>query len=236
MLIPNSYHSSWDNFMTSERKQQLEQIESLIGTGYTPSADKVLRFLQLDLDSVKVVILGQDPYKPDGVANGRAFQPSNLTSWTAPFRQVSLKNILRAIYAAYKGINTYSKIPSYSDIDCLMVYGQFPIKQPREWFDSLESQGVLLLNTSLTCRIGESNSHQGIWFDFGRELISYIAKYNPNLIWFLWGKDAISCQKCIGNSKVFKSRHPMMCSESYPDDFLRNTCFQETMNIINWLG
>ena len=68
----------------------------------------------LDINNIKVVILGQDPYKPEGIATGRAFQPSNLVFWSQKYRQVSLKNMLRLIHKNYFGIEEYSEIVPYS--------------------------------------------------------------------------------------------------------------------------
>lgn len=229
--------TSWVEFIEDSNIQnELRSIENRIGTDYTPEQHLVLRFTELDIHKLKVVILGQDPYKPAGVANGRAFQPSNLHYWTDKFRQVSLKNIVRNIYRSKLDIKEYALIPAYN----VIIQRGFSIKQPPEWFDSLENQGVLFLNTSLTCKIGVSNSHKGVWEKFSVACIDYLASHNNDLYWFLWGKEAQNykniIEKYTDKSKIYESRHPMMCSESYSDDFLRNNCFKDTMDIINWLG
>lgn len=231
-------HKSWNEFLTDNVKAELESIEQKVGNNYTPQSELVLRFMEMDIDSIKVAILGQDPYKPAGIANGRAFQPSNLTNWGDTFRQVSLKNIVRAIYTAYNEIEEYEDIPNYSTIVSEIESGEFKLKQPVEWFNSLEKQGVLFLNTSLTCKIGESNSHEHIWRSFIPNVLRYIAKRNPDIIWFLWGKSAIDKLQYIGNieAKAYVSNHPMMCSIKYKEDFLKNPCFKNTMGIIDWLG
>lgn len=231
-------HSSWRGFLNDKTVKQLENIERKVGSDYTPDCYSLLRFMELDLDKVKVGILGQDPYKSEGVANGRAFQPSDLEDWYDTFRQVSLKNIVRAIYKAYNDIEYYEDIPTYSEIMQEIILGDFNIKRPRDWFDSLENQGVLLLNTSLTCEIGESNSHKHLWQEFSNNLLRFISKSNPDIIWFLWGKSAINKLKYVGNieAKAYVSNHPMMCSSKYKEDFLKSKCFKETMHIIDWLG
>ncbi|MCI8649410.1 MAG: uracil-DNA glycosylase [Anaerotruncus sp.] len=236
MLIPENYHPSWESFLTPEIRAELEQIEQKIGDDFTPVREKVLRFMTLDLNSRKVVILGQDPYKPARVANGRSFQPDNLESWTQPFRQVSLKNMIRLLYRTVNHITEYSKIPQYKAVSAEIASGAFSIKPPKEWFDSLEAQGVLFLNTYLTCKIDVSNSHKSIWEGFSKKLLTYISEQNPQLNWFLWGSEALSNKPYIKSGKLYESRHPMMCAENYPDDFLKCPCFAETMEIINWLG
>lgn len=181
MLILPNMHNSWDGFFNDSIRYELARIEREIGTDHTPSQKDVLRFSKLDLNNIKVVILGQDPYKPEGVANGRAFQPNGLVNWSQTFRQVSLKNILRAIYATYYNITNYDLIPSYKDIVNKIEHSKFNIKQPVEWFDSLENQGVLFLNTSLTCKIGESNSHKEIWKHFSYECIYIIYQQDARI-------------------------------------------------------
>lgn len=237
MWLDIKVHESWKDLLTPSIIRLIESIEHEAGLNYTPDEDKVLRFLTLDLNKIKIVILGQDPYPAEGAANGRAFQPTDLVSWNQKFRQVSLKNIVRAIYKAYNNIEVYEDIPKYSDIVDKIKYGDFNIKETYEWFDSIEEQGVLLLNTSLTCEIGNSNSHKAMWEDFNKLLLNYMKTKRPDLIWFLWGNEAISKIKYLGlHANTYTSNHPMMCSEKYKEDFLKNKCFKETMGIISWLG
>ncbi|HBD63006.1 MAG TPA: uracil-DNA glycosylase, partial [Clostridiales bacterium] len=63
-----------------------------------------------------------------------------------------------------------------------------------------------------------------------------ISEKNRDIKWFLWGRQAEEKSQFIKHGKFYISRHPMMCSEKYDDDFLRNNCFKDTMDIINWLG
>jgi uracil-DNA glycosylase len=199
-------------------------------TNYTPEEQFVLRFLKLDLSSIKVVIIGQDPYPQKNAANGRSFQVNTLTSWHIPFRQVSLKNIIRNIYYSY-----YDEYLTFNQIKEKMLDASFPLKNPKEWFDSLENQGVLFLNLSFTCLIDKPNSHKHLWQEFSKNLIEYIDNYNPQIKWFLWGNEARSIAFLIKGIK-YESNHPMMCSLKNNADFLYNRCFKETKDIINWLG
>lgn len=235
-LLDLTIHDSWKEFLTEERIQQLEEIESSMGSDFTPSKDRILRFLASDLYQKKVIWLGQDPYFQPGVANGRSFQPANLLSWGDKYRQVSLKNILRLVHASYSGVTTYEGIKTYKEVLREINDGTFQVKQPLEWFDSLENQGVLFLNTSFSCIINKPNSHKDMWKNFSKKLLEYISYKRPDMIWFLWGKEAISNKEHIHNGVFFESRHPMMCSVKYEDDFLKSPCFKETKDIINWLG
>ena len=237
MIIPDSIHQSWQPFLTEEIENELKLIESKLGDHINPNdPSKILRFLSVDLSMVKVIWLGQDVYPSIGVATGRAFEVGNLTTWTESFRQVSLKNIIRLIHKNYNGIDCYGNILKYSTIKEEIQRGDFKIKQPNEWFDGLEKQGVLFLNTAFTCEVGIPNSHKEIWNTFSQKVLNYISVYNSNIIWFLWGKEAISNKVYIQSGQFFESRHPSRVSEKYEDDFLKFEGFKATMDQINWLG
>jgi uracil-DNA glycosylase len=240
-IIPNSWHSSWNDFMTEENILLLKQIENKIGNNFVPEEKNVLRFLQRDLSEIKCVWLGQDPYytmydENKYVANGAAFWPNDLQSWLQPFSQKSLQNIIRLIYKNYNNITNYKDIKSYKEIKQEIENKSFNILPPQQWFQSLEDQGVLLLNIYLTTEKGSGNKHQKIWSPFSILLLKYISLKNKNISWFLWGNEAQSKEEYIKDGKIYKSNHPTFCSEKYENDFLKNECFNETKNIINWLG
>ncbi|MDC3417741.1 uracil-DNA glycosylase [Aquibacillus salsiterrae] len=237
MLIPDKVHPSWTSFLTEEIKSELLEIETKIGTNFNPTKpENILRFLTTNLDEKRVIWLGQDVYPAEGVATGRAFEVGNLTSWNQPFRQISIKNIVRLIHKTYNHIESYDEIKSFTDIKHEIAENVFPIKPPKEWFNSLDEQGVLFLNKSFTCAIGKANSHQAIWQFFSKRVIRYISDRRPDMIWFLWGKEAKASDVFINHGKIYTSRHPMMCSKTYEDDFLKSNGFKETSHLINWLG
>lgn len=233
----DSIHTSWNNFLSEQIISELKEIENKIlseGKVFTPTKEKVLRFLTQPLSEVKVIILGQDPYPQKGVATGRAFEVSTLQTWNDKFSNVSLKNIIRSIYFAYK--NEYRK---YSEIKAdIGLY--FQLANPQKLFVNWEKQGVLLLNTSFTCNVGESNSHEKYWRKFTCMLLEYIAKENQKAVWFLWGNNAKAIVNDIEIQNKFESMHPMMCYKKpdREDDFLfgKRNCFVETKEQINWLG
>ncbi|HHZ03314.1 MAG TPA: uracil-DNA glycosylase [Tissierellia bacterium] len=233
-LIPKGAHSSWDKFLTEDIILELESIERKIGNNTNPEHGNILRFMMNNLYDIKVVILGQDPYPEKGRATGRAFEVGDLYSWNQKFRQVSLKNIVRLIYKNYNGIREYSQIKKFSEIQREIKKGDFTILPPDKIFKSWEKQGVLLLNTYLSVEPGNTGSHIHIWKDFSERLLEFISEENRDISWFLWGKMAEEKKQFIKHGKLYISRHPMMCSEKYEDDFLRNDCFKDTMNIINW--
>lgn len=235
-LIPIDTHSSWDKFLTDEIRDELKSIDEKIGRNINPDYENVLRFLRCDLSEMKVAILGQDPYPEKGRATGRAFEVGDLGSWNDKFRQVSLKNIIRLLYKNYNNIDDYNEILKFSEIQKEIKQGTFNIAPPDRLFKSWEKQGVLLLNAYFTVEAGITGSHISIWEPFSIKLLEYISEENKNINWFLWGRFSEEKSKYIKHGKFYISRHPMMCSEKYEDDFLRNNCFKDTMNIINWLG
>ena len=237
MILPKQIHDTWKPFLNEERMDELRKIEQEIGTNYNPvDSEHILRCLSVDLDQVRIIWLGQDVYPMKGVATGRSFEVGGLESWQQPFRQVSLKNIIRLLHKNYNGITEYNSIRSFSDIKKEIKEGTFPITPPNRWFQKLEQQGVLFLNTSFTCEVGVPNSHKLIWAPFSQQMLGYISERKPKMIWFLWGKEAKEMKQYIQEGVFYESRHPMMCSAKYEDDFLKFSGFLATKNQINWLG
>lgn len=235
-IIPNNVHESWNGLLDEETLIEIKEIESKIGDNINPKTENVMRFLQNDLNKVKVVILGQDPYPEKGRATGRSFEVGDLFSWNDKFRQVSLKNIIRLIHKDYTNTRNYDNIKKFSQIQKDIASGEFDILSPQDIFKSWEDQGVLMLNTYLTVESGNPGSHIKIWQDFSCKLLRYISLANKEIKWFLWGKQAEKASGNIIHGKKYISRHPMMCSSKYEDDFLKSNCFKNTMEEINWLG
>lgn len=140
-------------------------------------------------EDVKVVILGQDPYHGPNQAHGLSFSV-NPGVRIPP----SLLNI-------YKELN--------SDLGCYIPNNVYL----KKWAD----QGVLLLNTSLTVRAGEANSHKNKgWEIFTDKIISLVNEKDDPVVFLLWGNNAISKKKLITNDKhlILSSVHPSPLSAS----------------------
>lgn len=231
-------HPSWSKVLDVECLHMLDGIGSRIGPDTHPDRTRILRFLSTDLDRIRVVILGQDPYPAAGAATGRAFEVGGLTSWLAPFRQVSLKNMLRAIHAAcMTGEGESLHVPvAFSEIRRQMQDGSFRVLPPDRLFTAWEAQGVLLLNTALSIHPGEPGSHSDIWKPFTERVLARLSDACPGIHWFIWGAHAARFLPCISKGVIHASRHPMMCSPDWEDDFLKNRCFLETASIVDWTG
>lgn len=150
---------------------------------YPPSRDIFNAFSFTPLEDVKVVILGQDPYHEPGQANGLCFS-------VHPGVRVppSLVNIYKEMQA-----DLGCGIPSDGDLT--------------GW----ARQGVLLLNTVLTVRAHQANSHRGIgWETFTDAVIEVLAREDRPLVFILWGGQARRKKAMITNPKhlIIESAHP----------------------------
>lgn len=236
----NNIHPSWKPFFTGRVMEVLEKIDGMLvesGCQFNPDPCNILRFAEQPLDEVKVLVLGQDTYPAAGVATGRAFEVGGLSKWDTPFRQTSLKNIVKCLYGTYTGNDPYC---SYATVTTAMKNGSFPVLPPDELFESWAKQGVVLLNAALTCEVGIPGSHSLEWAPFTSMLLDWLAKQKPEMKMFLWGKEAQKFRpifdSAIREMTVYACDHPMMCSVKKKTDFLKFKGFADTKDEINWLG
>ena len=149
-----------------------------------PPAGKIFEaFNSTPFDEAKVVIIGQDPYHGPGQANGLCFSVNPGIPYPP-----SLLNIFKEIEA-----ETGKPIPSDGDLS--------------RW----ARQGVLLLNSSLTVREHTPKSHSGIgWERLTDAAVRRLAEEKENLVFLLWGSDAIRKGAFIDRSRhlVLTSPHP----------------------------
>ena len=185
ILLGNYFDSSdWINLAGN-----LQVALDVDPTMIRPEPIQFFRALKLTpVDSVKVVILGQDPYHSPGLAQGLAFSiPANIPTNSRAFPS-SLRNISKAL--------------------ALEGFGHLPNGDLHAW----AQQGVLLLNTALSVRLGEAGSHSNLgWKSLIDQLISGLALYRPHLVWMLWGGHAQSKQSLIESGidqLILQSSHP----------------------------
>lgn len=149
-----------------------------------PKADDIFNAFHLTpLKNVKVVILGQDPYHNVGQAHGLCFsvQP-----------QVDIPPSLVNIYQELK-----------EDLGCYIPNHGHLVK----WAEN----GVLLLNTVLTVRAHQANSHQGIgWEQFTDAVIQAVNAEDRPIVFLLWGRPAQAKKKMLTNPNhlVLEAPHP----------------------------
>ncbi|WP_055669861.1 uracil-DNA glycosylase [Desnuesiella massiliensis] len=182
--------NDWQNLLENEFKKDyyLKLRKFLINeyrtkTIYPDMYDIFNALHYTQYKDVKVVILGQDPYHGPNQAHGLSF--SVKPGVPSP---PSLMNI-------YKELN--------SDLGCYIPNNGYL----KKWAD----QGVMLLNTVLTVRAGEANSHKNIgWEYFTDSVISLLNYREDPIVFILWGSNAQSKLSIINNSKhyIIKSPHP----------------------------
>lgn len=150
-----------------------------------PPADDIFNALHLTpLKDVKVLILGQDPYHNEHQAHGLSFSVLPDQKDIPP----SLQNIYKELQA---------------DLGCYIPNNGYL----KKWAD----QGVLMLNTVLTVRAHEPNSHQGRgWEHFTDAIIQAVNQKDEPVVYMLWGKPAQSKIPMLTNPKhlILKAPHP----------------------------
>ena len=223
----------YTDFFTNERLDQLAEIaQTLQQTDFFPRADRVLRFAQVNPSTLRCVIVGMDPYPSHTVspageilpeATGRSFEVASVTDWGGKYRQASLRNILKSIYYMERG-----KVPSMEDLRSELIDGSFPILPPKQWWDSLEQQGVLFLNASLTVVPAHPGTHAELWDAFMTDLMSFIAEKAPSAVWLLWGNLAQQRVPAPITNRIC-SQHPRL------PGFITECPFASLPNI-RWLG
>lgn len=175
---------------------------------YTPEAKWIFRaFKECPYDEVKLVIVGQDPYPQKGVADGLAFSCSRKGT-----EERSLRIIKDAIYK--EGIH------DFEPVDWLVTDLKY-----------LANQGVLLLNSALTCVVGNPGTHYKEWEWFVRGVLEVLQ--TKNLQYILYGKKAQELSTSIVG-KVHKGYHPIAQARS-GGQYKFKTYFPETKLKIQWL-
>lgn len=191
-----SLGNDWDGALKDEfEKEYYLKLREFLMEEYRsktiyPSMDDIFNALKFtSFVDTKVLILGQDPYHGEGQAHGLSFSVKKGIK-TPP----SLRNIYKELNA-----DLGSKIPNNGYL--------------KKWTD----QGVLLLNTSLTVRSGEANSHRNMgWEIFTDRVIELLNEREKPVVFILWGNNAKSKEKLITNKNHFiiKSVHPSPLSAS----------------------
>lgn len=152
----------------------------------SPNIQDVFKaFYLCPYNDLKVVMIGQDPYPQKDVATGIAFGNFGNTS------EEDLSPSLQVIKEA--AIN-------------------YEVNRNAYYFDnSLEDwckQGVLLLNSSLTCRLGQPNSHSLLWRPFISKFLNNLSICHPGLIYVLFGSTAKTFKPYIHNGHIIEIEHP----------------------------
>ena len=169
----------------------------------------------IDLDHVKVVILGQDPYPTPGHAHGLCF---SVLPDVKPIPK-SLVNIYKELEDDLGIVNSNGNLQSWAD------------------------QGVLLLNSVLTVEAGNANSHKGQgWEQFTDRIIEVLNEQTSPIVFVLWGAYAQKKGSIVNNPQhlVLRSPHPSPLSSyrgffgSKPFSQINDFLIEKGKESINW--
>jgi len=215
-ILDPGWKDALSDYIASNAFSQLaEFIAKERGEGETifPPEQDIFSALNLcPLDKVKVVIVGQDPYHGPGQGHGLAF---SVRKGIRP--PPSLKNIFKELMA-----DEDIQLPAHGYLEC--------------W----ANQGVLLLNTVLTVRQGEANSHaKHGWEEFTDFIIQTVHDRSDGVVFLLWGGPAAKKAKGVDQSKhvVIQTSHPSPLGASKTKSpFLGSRCFSRTNKALTQAG
>jgi len=210
-------HDSWLSVLQGEFEQpymktlkQFLRAEKQLGKTIYPPSHLIFNALNTThFDSVKVVILGQDPYHGPNQAHGLCF--SVLPGIRFP---PSLLNIFKEI-----NLDLGSPMPDHG------------------YLQSWAEQGVLMLNATLTVEQNNAGSHQGKgWEQFTDKVIESLNEKREGLVFLLWGSYAQKKGQLIDGNKhhVLKSPHPSPLSAHR--GFFGNKHFSKTNEYLDMQG
>ena len=177
----------WHEFLATQSDLDaiVEQIDNEAHSKTIfPSPNNVFRVFETQPEDIKIIILGQDPYYNIGQANGLAFSvDDNVTT------PRSLKNIFNELKSDLGVVRTNPNLTNW------------------------HKQGVFLLNTALTVPEKEPNAHKKLWKRFTDDLLVYLTKVNPDILYIMWGGNAKEHgqhieQELNCNDNILYSSHP----------------------------
>ena len=189
-MIEPKIEESWKKVLFDEfQKPYFEALKAFLIAEkkaqkiYPQSSNIFAAFDNTPFDNIKVVILGQDPYHGEGQAHGLSFSVQDGIP-----HPPSLQNIFKELR---------------DDIGCSI---------PKSGnLSAWAKQGVFLLNTVLTVRASEANSHrnQG-WENFTDTVIKLLSAHKEHLVFILWGAPAGAKASLIDDKKhlILKAPHP----------------------------
>lgn len=186
LIIKQKIHFSWSAIFLLQYKRLYKIFKQIkkdkLDQKVYPKEENIFRIFRIDINNIKVVFLGQDPYIKYNQATGYAFcVPKNVPI------PPSLANIYKELNIEYPERNY-----KFEDGDI------------SSWVD----KGIFLLNSALTVIEYKSNSHQYLWRVFINIIIKYIDYYKDNIVFLLLGNNAIEKSKYIKKNKIVKGVHP----------------------------
>jgi len=202
------------SFLKSEKELEAKK-ETLI---FPPNKDILNAFNYTPLNSVKVVIIGQDPYHSYEENDNKIIPHAHGLCFSIPKEAKKIPPSLKNIYKEIK-TDLGFEIPTHGNLT------------------SWAKQGVLMLNATLTVRVHNAGSHQKKgWEEFTNSAIKKLSTSQNNLVFLLWGKFAQQKEELIDSSKhlILKAAHPSPFSAH--NGFFGCQHFSKTNQHLNKIG
>jgi uracil-DNA glycosylase len=210
-LIDHNIHSSWYELFLNNSHNLVNILKDIDfirnSTTIYPSTNIVFKVFEIDINQIKIVLLGQDPYINHNQAMGLSFSVP-INTRIPP----SLCNIFKEIkneFPARKYNFTHGDLTKWSN------------------------NGVFLLNSALTVISGKSNSQQKLWSWFTDKTIQYINNKRSNIVFLLLGRNAIDKHIFINQhiNKIVSGVHPSPYS-AY-NGFFDSNIFKKVESILD---
>ncbi len=193
---------------TVHRMGEFLRAEIAAGRPYLPAGENVLRAFQQPLSSVRVLIVGQDPYPTPG-------HPVGLSFSVAP----DVRPIPRSLANIYRELMSDLGVPAPSSGDL------------SPWVE----RGVLLLNRVLTVQPGNPGSHRNKgWEAVTEQAIRALVTRGGPLVAILWGRDAQTLMPMLGEVPYIESAHPSPMSADR--GFFGSRPFSRTNTLLTQAG
>ena len=190
-MTAEQYFGDWSRVV--DIKEAEKALLALRGQSICPLPKDIFKAFHLcSLNNLKVLILGQDPYPTTNhlslpTATGIAFanSPDTPKHLFSPSLEVLRDSV----------------------IDFTVPHGTINFDPSLETW---EEQGVLMLNSALTCMVGKPGSHSLLWRPFISSLITNLSLHLTGIVYVLMGSAAQSFESCINqhSNHIIRIRHP----------------------------
>lgn len=211
LMYDHKIHSSWTHFFVLNKDLILDiisvinDIEKIV-----PQKENIFRVFQMNLQDIKVVLLGMDPYPNPKNAMGLAF---------SVYKDQPIPG---SLYNIYKELQQEFPERNYK-----FTHGDIS-----RWVE----EGIFLYNSALTTLPWKSGSHLELWKPFSNKLISYLST-NPNKVFLLLGNSAIQKKVYIQHKhNIVSATHPSPLSAH--NGFFGSNVFKKVEAIlqspVNW--
>tara|TARA_R110002126_G_scaffold79669_8_gene197696 strand:- start:708 stop:1409 length:702 start_codon:yes stop_codon:yes gene_type:complete len=184
-------------------------IESNAGNNFTPIIKNIFKaFEECPYDKLSVIVIGQDPYPKQDVADGIAFSCSNSPE----------QSLIQYIWTGLEGENIST------DRD----------KNLARW----SNQGVLMLNSALTTQIGKVGTHVELWKPFMIYLLDMLNSHNTGLVYIFMGKSAEFFVNYVDQDMNYPllTSHPATAAYNRKKEWDSKGVFTETNRILKELN